>query len=111
MTSGFIKLVSFMISSIFTTTLVLPIVFKLMLLNTAFAETTETPFNQKIIGQSGLLANKLENSQIIWPVEKNHAPRRKEVDNSNDVIGYPIDNPKQMVPSRSYNLDFLLFAP
>ena len=38
----------------------------------------------------------------------------KQVDHGIEVfdgIGYPIDNPKQMVPNRTYNLDYLLFLP
>ena len=47
---------------------------------------------------------------LIWPNEREPelptvitAPRRKDLD--------AIDNPKQIIPNRNYNLDYLMFLP
>ena len=111
MTSGLSKLVSVMLIAIFATSIIAPI-------------SSEPVFAQgyarqiladRIVGQSQLLSQRVADSSksdvtLIWPNEREPelptiitAPRRKDLD--------AIDNPKQIIPNRNYNLDYLMFLP
>ena len=111
MTSGLSKLVSVMLTAIFATSIIAPI-------------SSEPVFAQgyarqiladRIVGQSQLLSQRVADSSksdvtLIWPNEREPelptiitAPRRKDLD--------AIDNPKQIIPNRNYNLDYLMFLP
>ena len=111
MTSGLSKLVSVMLTAIFATSIIAPI-------------SSEPVFAQgyarqiladRIVGQSQLLSQRVADSSksdvtLIWPNEREPelptiitAPRRKDLD--------AIDNPKQIIPNRNYNLDYLKFLP
>ena len=96
---------------IFTTSIIAPISSKLV-----FAQgDARQILADRIVGQSQLLSQRVADSSksdvtLIWPNEREPelptiitAPRRKDLD--------AIDNPKQIIPNRNYNLDYLMFLP
>ena len=111
MTSGLNKLVSVMLTAIFATSIIAPITSK-----SVFAQGyARQILADRIVGQSKLLSQRVADSSksdvtLIWPNERESelptiitAPRRKDLD--------AIDNPKQIIPNRNYNLDYLMFLP
>ena len=111
MTSGLSKLVSVMLTAIFATSIIAPISSE-----PVFAEGyARQILADRIVGQSQLLSQRVADSSksdvtLIWPNEREPelptiitAPRRKDLD--------AIDNPKQIIPNRNYNLDYLMFLP
>ena len=111
MTSGLSKLVSVMLIAIFATSIIAPISSE-----PVFAEGyARQILADRIVGQSQLLSQRVADSSksdvtLIWPNEREPelptiitAPRRKDLD--------AIDNPKQIIHNRNYNLDYLMFLP
>tara|TARA_Y100000004_G_scaffold71990_1_gene80931 strand:+ start:1061 stop:1405 length:345 start_codon:yes stop_codon:yes gene_type:complete len=106
-----VKLISVMLAAIFTTSIIAPISSKLV-----FAQgDARQILADRIVGQSQSLSQRVANTSkndvtLIWPNEREPelptiitAPRRKDLD--------AIDNPKQIIPDRNYNLDYLMFLP
>ena len=106
-----VKLISIMLAAIFTTSIIAPISSKLV-----FAQgDARQILADRIVGQSQSLSQRVANTSkndvtLIWPNEREPelptiitAPRRKDLD--------AIDNPKQIIPNRNYNLDYLMFLP
>ena len=106
-----VKLISVMLAAIFTTSIIAPISSKLV-----FAQgDARQMLADRIVGQSQSLSQRVANTSkndvtLIWPNEREPelptiitAPRRKDLD--------AIDNPKQIIPDRNYNLDYLMFLP
>ena len=106
-----VKLISVMLAAIFTTSIIAPISSKLV-----FAQgDARQILADRIVGQSQLLSQRVADSSksdvtLIWPNEREPelptiitAPRRKDLD--------AIDNHKQIIPNRNYNLDYLMFLP
>lgn len=106
-----VKLISVMLAAIFTTSIIAPISSKLV-----FAQgDARQILADRIVGQSESLSQRVANTSkndvtLIWPNEREPelptiitAPRRKDLD--------AIDNPKQIIPDRNYNLDYLMFLP
>lgn len=106
-----VKLISVMLAAIFTTSIIAPISSKLV-----FAQgDARQILADRIVGQSESLSQRVANTSkndvtLIWPNEREPelptiitAPRRKDLD--------AIDNPKQIIPNRNYNLDYLMFLP
>ncbi len=106
-----VKLISVMLAAIFTTSIIAPISSKLV-----FAQSDARQIlADRIVGQSQLLSQRVADSSksdviLIWPNEREPelptiitAPRRKDLD--------AIDSPKQVIPDRNYNLDYLMFLP
>ena len=106
-----VKLISVMLAAIFTTSIIAPISSKLV-----FAQgDARQILADRIVGQSESLSQRVANTSkndvtLIWPNEREPelptiitAPRRKDLD--------AIDNPKQVIPDRNYNLDYLMFLP
>ena len=106
-----VKLISVMLAAIFTTSIIAPISSKLV-----FAQgDARQMLADRIVGQSQSLSQRVANASkndvtLIWPNEREPelptiitAPRRKDLD--------AIDNPKQIIPNRNYNLDYLMFLP
>ena len=107
------KLISVMLAAIFTTSIIAPISSKLV-----FAQDNARQIlADKIFGQSRILSQKVSSSSesdvtLVWPNQRESespvitAPRRKDLDAFDRI-----DNPKQVIPSRNWNLDYLLYLP
>ena len=93
----YVKFVSIIISGLVTTSLIFPISSKLV-------------FAQENVSKNDVTVVQPHDKDRDLPVITITAPRRKDIEVF-DGIDYPIDNPKQMVPNRTYNLDYLLFLP